>query len=254
MMTAQAKECKYSIGDEIPAHPCLREWACKGCPTQELISAILDEYQQDTGIAPGSEEVAAGDIGGFSWASNLFYHPSHFWLTVKRNGVRFGLDDIAQTVIGKVTEAILPPPPFPGSEKKFTFELVSGMRRLKLTAPFLGQLRRVNISLYLKPELINIDPYGWGWLAEFDLKSFRLKAENLMSSIKSREWFIGEFIELHRLYNSELGELSNDGGEINKRSFSSLSDDEWGRLVQRMILKNQSLLPATNSISSNRTF
>jgi glycine cleavage system H protein len=200
---------------------------------------MLDEYQQDTGMLPGSEEVAAGSIGGFFWASNLFYHPSHFWLTVRRNGIRVGLDDIAQTVIGKVTEVILPGPPFPGSEKKFTFELASGVRRLKLTAPFLGQMRKVNISLYLKPELINSDPYGWGWLAEFDLKGFRLKDEDIMSSIKSREWFISEFIELHNLYSRELGELSNDGGEINKQSFSTLSDDEWRRLVKRTILKSQ---------------
>lgn len=239
----QPKECKYSIGNDVPAHPCLRDWACKGCPTQELISAILDEYQQDTRVMPGSEEVAAGDIGGFFWASNLFYHPSHFWLTARRNGIRFGLDDIAQTVIGKVTEVILPAPPFPGSEKKFTFELVSGMRRLKLTVPFLGQIRKVNISLYLKPELINIDPYGWGWIAEFDLKSFRLKNEELLSSIKSREWFISEFIELHNLYSNELGELSHDGGEIRKQSFSSLRDDEWMRLVKRTIIKSQPYVP-----------
>jgi glycine cleavage system H protein len=242
-MTVRPKQCKYSLGGEIPAHPCLREWACEGCPTQELISAILEEFHQDAAVTPGSEELAADRIGGFFWASNLFYHPSHFWLSVKRNGVRLGLDDIAQALIGRITEVILPAPPFPDADKMLNFELVCGRRRVQLTAPLVGRIRKTNISLYIKPELINIDPYGWGWLAEFDLQSLGLKDQDLLSGIKSREWFISEFLELHNLYHRELGNLSNDGGEIHRQSLSNLGDDEWKRLVRRILSQGRPSFP-----------
>ncbi|MBM4388558.1 MAG: hypothetical protein FJ088_12510 [Deltaproteobacteria bacterium] len=231
----QTKQCKYVIETGLPLYPCGRDFNCNGCPAQELISTILEECRNDSTTMMSAEEVSGGDIGGFFWNSNLFYTPSHFWIMVRRNGIRFGLDDLAQSLIGKACEVILPSHPFPREKKRFSFEIVSNARKLKLTTPFSGIINKVNISLFLKPELINTDPYGWGWLGEFDFCDFDLRADNLMSGIKSREWFISEFIELHRYLSSELGELYMDGGEINKEFFSQSGDEEWKKLVKRFL-------------------
>ena len=104
----------------------------------------------------------------FETPDELRYLESHEWTTVDDEPVRIGVSDFAQDELGDVVFVELPSV---GDEVVAgeAFGVVESIKAVSdLYAPVSGEVVAVNEELFDRPELLNEDPYGDGWLIEVE--------------------------------------------------------------------------------------
>jgi glycine cleavage system H protein len=97
------------------------------------------------------------------------YTKTHEWVTVDGKTVTVGITDFAQAQLGDVVFLELPSPGRKLAMRE-TFGVVESVKAASdLYAPVAGRISAVNDKLTTKPELINSDPYGDGWILKLEL-------------------------------------------------------------------------------------
>ena len=97
------------------------------------------------------------------------YTKSHEWLTVDGKSVTVGITDFAQSQLGDVVFLELPKPGRKLDAGE-SFGVVESVKAASdLYSPVSGRVSAVNEQLAGKPELINSDPYGDGWILKLEL-------------------------------------------------------------------------------------
>jgi glycine cleavage system H protein len=101
---------------------------------------------------------------------DLYYQPEdHLWVRLEGKRARVGLDDMAQHSAGKVSAVRLKPAGRPIAAGKPFGTMEAGKYVGPLKAPVAGQVVDVNAEVMSQPGLLNIDPYGQGWLVVIEL-------------------------------------------------------------------------------------
>src|ERR1700693_5473893 len=97
------------------------------------------------------------------------YAKTHEWVTVDGKTVTVGISDFAQSQLGDVVFLELPSPgrKIAGRESLGVVESVKAAS--DLYSPVAGRVTAVNEKLTAKPELVNSDPYGDGWIMKLEL-------------------------------------------------------------------------------------
>ena len=97
------------------------------------------------------------------------YTKTHEWVTVDGKEATIGITDFAQSQLGDVVFLELPS----AGRKLAARESIGVVESVKaasdLYSPVGGRITAVNDKLASKPELINSDPYGEGWILKLDL-------------------------------------------------------------------------------------
>lgn len=97
------------------------------------------------------------------------YTKTHEWVAVDGKTATIGISDYAQAQLGDVVFLELPKP----GRKLDTGETFGVVESVKaasdLYSPVAGRITEVNDKLASKPELINSDPYGEGWILKLDV-------------------------------------------------------------------------------------
>jgi glycine cleavage system H protein len=104
-----------------------------------------------------------------SYPDELKYHPEHDWARVEGDSATFGITWYAQDALGEV---VFFDPPKVGAEvsKDQPYTEVESVKAVSdVFAPLSGEITAVNEALGDKPETINEDPYGEGWLVKVKL-------------------------------------------------------------------------------------
>ena len=104
-----------------------------------------------------------------SYPDDLRYHPEHDWARVEGEEATFGITWFAQDQLGEV---VFFEPPDVGTEiaKDESYTEVESVKAVSdVIAPLSGEVVEVNDALKDKPEAINDDPYGDGWLVRVKL-------------------------------------------------------------------------------------
>jgi glycine cleavage system H protein len=104
-----------------------------------------------------------------SYPDDLLYHPEHDWARVQGDEATFGITWYAQDQLGEV---VFFDPPQVGAQvaQNEPYTEVESVKAVSdVFAPLSGEIIAINDSLADKPELINDDPYGDGWLARVKL-------------------------------------------------------------------------------------
>jgi glycine cleavage system H protein len=97
------------------------------------------------------------------------YTKTHEWVTVDGKQVTVGITDFAQSQLGDVVFLELPSAGRKLASRE-TFGVVESVKAASdLYAPVAGRITAVNEKLAAKPELINSDPYGEGWILKLEL-------------------------------------------------------------------------------------
>ncbi|HLJ02069.1 MAG TPA: glycine cleavage system protein GcvH [Solirubrobacteraceae bacterium] len=97
------------------------------------------------------------------------YTKTHEWVTVDGKTATVGITDFAQSQLGDVVFLELP-----NIGRKLdlreTFGVIESVKAASdLYAPVAGRITEVNQKLAGKPELVNSDPYGEGWIMKLEL-------------------------------------------------------------------------------------
>ena len=104
-----------------------------------------------------------------SYPDDRLYHPEHDWAKVDDGVGTFGITWFAQDALGEV---VFFDPPEVGSTVsagEFYAEVESVKAVSDVIAPLTGEIVEVNTALADKPEAINEDPYGAGWMVKVKL-------------------------------------------------------------------------------------
>jgi glycine cleavage system H protein len=116
-----------------------------------------------------------------SYPDDLRYHPDHDWARVDGEQATLGITWYAQDQLGEVVFFDVPKV---GAEvrKDEPYAEVESVKAVSdVIAPVSGEIVAVNETLTEKPETINEDPYGEGWLVKVKL-SDPSEAESLLDA------------------------------------------------------------------------
>jgi len=104
-----------------------------------------------------------------TYPTDLRYHPEHDWVRADGDEVVFGITWYAQDAMGEVV--YYDPPTVGASVTKDTpyGELESVKAVSDIVAPASGEVTAVNPAVTDRPEVVNEDPYGEGWLIRVKL-------------------------------------------------------------------------------------
>ncbi len=97
--------------------------------------------------------------------SDLLFTPSHVWVLPDGDEIVVGITDFGQARLSDVVHVELPEPDDHHYEHGEDLVVLESLRTATdLLAPVSGVVTDVNTLLMTKPELVNEDPYGEGWL------------------------------------------------------------------------------------------
>jgi glycine cleavage system H protein len=104
-----------------------------------------------------------------SYPTDLLYHPEHDWARVDGDTATLGITWFAQDALG---ELVFFDPPEVGTQitKDESYAEVESVKAVSdVIAPLSGEIVEVNDAIADKPEVVNEDPYGEGWLVKIRL-------------------------------------------------------------------------------------
>jgi glycine cleavage system H protein len=116
-----------------------------------------------------------------SYPDDLLYHSEHDWARIDGDTATFGITWYAQDALGEV---VFFDPPQTGTQvsKDQAYTEVESVKAVSdVIAPLSGEVIEANEALSEKPETINEDPYGEGWLVKVRL-SDPSETESLMDA------------------------------------------------------------------------
>jgi glycine cleavage system H protein len=116
-----------------------------------------------------------------AYPEDLHYHPEHDWARIDGDEATFGITWYAQDALGEV---VFYEPPEVGTEvsKDTAYAEIESVKAVSdVYAPLSGEIVATNETLADRPETINEDPYGEGWLVRVKL-SDPAEAEQLLDA------------------------------------------------------------------------
>ncbi len=111
----------------------------------------------------------------------LKYTREHEWIKVEGDKGRVGITDYAQDQLGDVVFVELPKKGRSLRQME-SFGVIESVKAVSdLYCPAGGEILNVNSELERKPELVNADPYGAGWMIEIKITKAK-DLDNLLSA------------------------------------------------------------------------
>jgi glycine cleavage system H protein len=116
----------------------------------------------------------------------LKYTKDHEWARVENDIVTVGITDYAQGELGDIVYIDLPEA---GTrvDAEATFGTIEAVKAVSdLFAPISGEIVEVNSNLESKPEVVNDDPYGEGWMIKIKISDMA-EIDNLLNDAQYKE-------------------------------------------------------------------
>lgn len=99
------------------------------------------------------------------YPDDLRYSKEHEWVRVEGDEVVVGISDFAQDALGDIVYVAVPEVGAELAIDESMGEIESTKSVSEVYAPVAGTVVAVNEALDARPELLNTDPYGEGWIA-----------------------------------------------------------------------------------------
>ena len=127
-------------------------------------------------------------VEAYEVPEGLYYSKDFAWVKIEADKIRIGVTDYAQKSLREIVYAELPTA---GTQVKQdepygTLESVKAVS--DLISPVSGVIEEFNDEVQSKPELLNDDPYGNGWLLVVKPENLHADLANLMDFEKAVEW------------------------------------------------------------------
>ena len=101
--------------------------------------------------------------------SDLRFHKEHEWVRLDGKRASVGISDFAQDALGDIVFLDLPKVGVVVKVGQQIGEVESTKTTSTLYTPVSGTVSQINTELKNRPEVVNSDPYGTGWIAIIDL-------------------------------------------------------------------------------------
>lgn len=125
------------------------------------------------------------------YPEELRYTKEHEWIRVEGDKGRVGITQYAQSQLGDVVFVELPKVGRQLRQME-TFGVVESVKAVSdLYCPMSGEVVEVNAVLESKPELVNHEPYGAGWMLVIKIKDAK-ELKKLMAAKDYRAYVEAE--------------------------------------------------------------
>ena len=122
-----------------------------------------------------------------NYPADLRYTREHEWARLEGNRARVGITYYAQSELGDVVFVELPKLGTKVTQLQ-PFGVVESVKAVSdLFAPLSGEVAQVNAELAKKPEWVNQDPYGKGWMIVIALADAK-ELDALMTAAQYEEF------------------------------------------------------------------
>jgi glycine cleavage system H protein len=101
--------------------------------------------------------------------SELQFSEDHLWILEMGDTARIGISDYAQEQLGEILTVTLSEIGKFIEQGESVGEFESQKTVVELVSPLSGTIRALNENAVEDPSLINVDPYGKGWLLEVEI-------------------------------------------------------------------------------------
>ena len=127
-------------------------------------------------------------VDDYEVPENLCYHKEYLWARLENGKVKIGMIDFAQKQLHDIVYVELPSvgDTVTQNEPFGTLESVKAVS--DLIAPVSGTIEAVNEELESKPELLNEDSYGEGWIITVAPTNLDADVKELMKFDAAVEW------------------------------------------------------------------
>ena len=138
-------------------------------------------------------------IAEYNFPDELLYdigEPGHIWIRrTSPNSIQIGIDNYAASKTGDIEFVRTMPNEKNVKKGQVIGTYESGKWIGQIKSPITGKIIEKNVELKIEPALINMDPYGRGWILKIEGKEIE---EELESNKKIVE--VGENLEKHILW------------------------------------------------------
>jgi len=141
------------------------------------------------------------DVNNYRFPTELYYNERHLWVQKKEDGTLIiGIDDLGQKLAGKISVITLMEEGRSIDAGK-TFGVMESMKWVeRLRSPVSGIIIEVNSQLMSRPQTVNEDPYGLGWMVKIRATGdVDEELSRLVSGEAIKNWAIKEVREKEKL-------------------------------------------------------
>jgi glycine cleavage system H protein len=127
-------------------------------------------------------------VESYEVPEGLYFSKDFEWVKIEGDKIRMGITDYAQKSLREIVYAELPSV---GTEVKQNepFGTLESVKAVSdLISAVSGTIEEVNDEVQSKPETLNEDPYGKGWLLVIKPSNLQAELANIMDFEKAVEW------------------------------------------------------------------
>jgi glycine cleavage system H protein len=166
----------------------------------------------------------------------IFYSKNHTWTYLEKSGVaKVGLDDLLLHITGEVKIHQLKNQGESIKKGEILAEIDQNGRSLSIFSPISGKVLSSNPVLDTNHELLNLDPYGKGWIYSLKPTNWIAEIPSLYLADEATNWIKKELDRYKDFLAMNIGRYSpetsfatlQDGGELVDHSLSCLPDEMW---------------------------
>jgi glycine cleavage system H protein len=118
---------------------------------------------------------------------DLLYTKDHEWVRLSGDIATVGVTDFAQGELGDVVFVQLPDKGAKVEQGK-SFGTIEAVKAVAdIYAPLSGQVTEVNTILADKPEVMNSDPYGDGWIVKVKVSNLDAEKPHLLTPAQYKD-------------------------------------------------------------------
>jgi glycine cleavage system H lipoate-binding protein len=207
-----------------------------------LATFVLFWVQLNKLVRPRRSTPSTAGLGAaagqwFMTPLDRYYHTGHSWVLPEEDTVvTLGIDDFAQKLVGKPSALRLPgvgehlEQGAPGWKLEFDGTSIDQL------SPVDGEVIATNDQLAESPELVNLDPYGDGWLMQVRVSKMKQNLTNLLQTRLAKAWIETSEDTLRRMVSGELGMVLQDGGVPVSGIARSIAGDDWENIARDFLL------------------
>ena len=127
-------------------------------------------------------------VNNYEIVEGLHYSKEYFWVHVEDGKAKLGITDYAQKQLREIVFIEIPNPGETLTQNQ-PFGTVESVKAVSdLIAPLSGTIEQINEEAKNRPELLNEDPYGQGWLLIISPTNLDKELKELMDFEKAVEW------------------------------------------------------------------